>query len=66
MSPIAFHVVAILFMLFFIGTFGLNFPIFVSTMGVRIFHADAAGYGLLSSITAVGTITGAFLNAGCD
>ncbi len=58
--------VAILFMLFFIGTFGLNFPIFVSTMGVRIFHADAAGYGLLSSIMAVGTITGAFLNAGRD
>lgn len=58
--------VAILLMLFFIGTFGLNFPIFISTMGVRIFHADAAGYGLLSSIMAVGTITGAFLNAGRD
>ncbi len=58
--------VAILFMLFFIGTFGLNFPIFVSTMGVRIFHADATGYGLLSSVMAVGTITGAFLNAGRD
>ncbi|WP_411906770.1 MFS transporter [Rhizobium mayense] len=58
--------VTILFMLFFIGTFGLNFPIFVSTMGVRIFHADATGYGLLSSVMAVGTITGAFLNAGRD
>ncbi|WP_368517233.1 MFS transporter [Rhizobium sp.] len=58
--------VAILLMLFFIGTFGLNFPIFVSTMGVRIFHVDAAGYGLLSSIMAIGTITGAFLNAGRD
>lgn len=46
--------VAILFMLFFIGTFDLNFPIFVSTMGVRIFHADADGYGLLSSSTRSG------------
>lgn len=58
--------IAILIMLFFIGTFGLNFPIFISTMGVRIFNADAAAYGLLSSIMAVGTITGALLNAGRD
>ncbi len=48
----------------FMGTFGLNFPIFISTMGVRIFHADAAAYGLLASIMAVGTISGALLNAG--
>jgi len=32
---------AILLMLFFIGTFGLNFPIFISTMSVTIFHAGA-------------------------
>jgi MFS family permease len=47
-----------------IGTFGLNFQIFISTMAVRVFHADAAGYGLLSSIMAVGTVGGALLNAG--
>jgi hypothetical protein len=35
-------------MLFLIGTFGLNFPIFISTMAVRVFHTDASGYGLLS------------------
>ncbi|MBB5510422.1 MFS transporter [Paraburkholderia atlantica] len=57
---------AILVMLFLIGTFGLNFPIFISTMAVNVFHADARGYGLLSSITAVGTISGALLAAGCD
>src|SRR6185312_190804 len=28
----------ILFMLFLIGTFGLNFPIFLSVMSVRVFH----------------------------
>ena len=28
-------------MLFLIGTFGLNFPIFISTMSVRVFHAGA-------------------------
>lgn len=55
---------AILIMLFLIGTFGLNFPIFVSTMAVGIFHADARGYGLLSSIMAIGTVAGALLSAG--
>ncbi|MGH6617659.1 MFS transporter [Sphingomonas sp.] len=55
---------AILVMLFLIGTFGLNFPIFISTMAVGVFHADARGYGLLSSIMAIGTVTGALLSAG--
>jgi MFS family permease len=55
---------AILFMLFLIGTFGLNFQIFISTMAVDVFHADARGYGLLSSIMAIGTMAGALLGAG--
>jgi MFS family permease len=49
----------ILAMLFLIGTFGLNFPIFISTMAVSVFHADARGYGLLYSVMAVGTVAGA-------
>jgi MFS family permease len=53
-------------MLFLIGTFGLNFPIFVSTMAVRVFHSGARAYGLLSSIMAVGTMSGALLGAGRD
>ncbi len=56
----------ILAMLFLIGTFGLNFPIFIATMAVRVFHADAQGFGLLSSIMAVGTMSGALLAAGRD
>lgn len=55
---------AILVMLFLIGTFGLNFPIFVSTMAVSVFHTDAGGYGLLSSIMAIGTMSGAIVGAG--
>jgi MFS family permease len=55
---------AILVMLFLIGTFGLNFPIFISTMAVGVFHTDARGYGLLSSIMAIGTVSGALLAAG--
>jgi MFS family permease len=56
----------ILVMLFLIGTFGLNFPIFISTMAVGVFHTDARGYGLLSSIMAIGTVAGALLGAGRD
>ncbi|MEI9986746.1 MAG: hypothetical protein WDN69_28400 [Aliidongia sp.] len=41
---------AVLLMLFLIGTFGLNFPIFISTMSVTVFQAGAGRYGLLSSI----------------
>ena len=55
---------AILIMLFLIGTFGLNFPLFISTMAVNVFHSDARGFGLLSSIMAVGTLSGALFAAG--
>ena len=55
--------VAILGMLFLIGTFGLNFPIFISTMAVGVFHADARGFGMLSSAMALGTVSGALLSA---
>jgi MFS family permease len=57
---------SILVMLFLIGTFGLNFPIFISTMAVNVFHTDARGFGLLSSIMAIGTMSGALLAAGRD
>jgi MFS family permease len=55
---------AILIMLFLIGTFGLNFPIFISTMAVNVFHSDARAFGLLSSIMALGTLSGALFAAG--
>ncbi|WP_334040133.1 MFS transporter [Burkholderia ambifaria] len=50
-------------MLFLIGTFGLNFPLFISTMAAGVFHVDARGFGILSSMMAVGTISGALLAA---
>jgi MFS family permease len=55
---------AVLFMLFLIGTFGLNFPIFISTMAVTVFHKGAGEYGLLTSTMAIGSVTGALLSAG--
>jgi len=54
---------AALLMLFLIGTFGLNFPIFISTMSVTVFHAGADQYGLLTSIMAIGSVAGALLAA---
>ncbi len=53
----------ILFMLFLVGTFGLNFPIFISTMSVSVFHAGAGQYGLLSSMMAAGSVAGALMAA---
>ncbi|HEY4985165.1 MAG TPA: MFS transporter [Bradyrhizobium sp.] len=56
-------IMAVLAMLFLICTFGLNFPIFISTMTVTAFHAGAGEYGLLSSMMAVGSVAGALLTA---
>lgn len=54
---------AVLFMLFLIGTFGLNFPIFISTMAVGAFHVGPHEFGLLTSVMAIGSVTGALLAA---
>ena len=54
---------AIFAMVFLVGTFGLNFPIFVATMASTVFHKGAGEYGLLSSVMAVGSVLGALLAA---
>jgi MFS family permease len=55
--------VSVLLMFFLIGTFGVNFPIFIATMSVTVFHAGAGQYGLLTSMMAVGSIIGALFAA---
>ncbi|MEH3089995.1 MAG: MFS transporter [Microbacterium arborescens] len=52
-------------MVFLLGAFGMNFPIFASTMAIE-FGRDADGYGLLSSILAIGSLAGALLAARRD
>ncbi len=54
---------AVMLMLFLIGTFGLNFPIFIATMAVTVFHKGAGKFGLLTSIMAIGSVAGALLSA---
>ncbi|MFG6504007.1 MFS transporter [Microbacterium sp. P05] len=52
-------------MVFLLGAFGMNFPIFASTMALE-FGQGADGFGLLSSILAIGSLTGALLAARRD
>ncbi|MFC4137665.1 MULTISPECIES: MFS transporter [unclassified Microbacterium] len=52
-------------MVFLIGAFGMNFPIFASTMALE-FDRGADGYGLLSSVLAIGSLAGALLAARRD
>ncbi|MCU1586115.1 MAG: integral rane efflux protein [Microbacteriaceae bacterium] len=59
-------IMVILVMVFLIGTFGLNFPIFISTMSTVVFHAGAAEFGVLSSLMAIGSVVGALLSARRD
>ncbi|GAA0686661.1 MFS family permease [Dyella sp. SG562] len=54
---------AVLLMLFLIGTFGLNFPIFIAAMVVKVFHGEADQYGLLTSLMAAGSVAGALFAA---
>lgn len=56
-------IVVILIMVSIIGTFGLNFAIFTSTMTTIEFNRGAGEFGLLSSVMAIGSVTGALLSA---
>lgn len=52
-----------LVMLMIVGTFGINFPLFISTMSVSVFHVGAPEFGFLTSVMAIGSIIGALLAA---
>lgn len=54
---------AVMLIVFLIGTFGLNFPIFISAMAATVFHNGAHEFGLLNSMMAIGSVSGALLVA---
>ncbi|MCB1281380.1 MAG: MFS transporter [Salinibacterium sp.] len=56
-------IVVILIMIGVVGTFGMNFSIFISTMATITFHKGATEFGLLTSVMAIGSITGALFSA---
>ncbi|MEV7726570.1 MFS transporter [Streptomyces sp. NPDC087917] len=47
----------------FIGTFGFNFPIWLSAYVSDVFHGDAGTYGLFNTLIAAGSLAGALLAA---
>lgn len=47
----------------FIGTFGFNFPIWLSAFVTNVFHGDAGTYGLFNTLIAAGSLAGALLAA---
>jgi MFS family permease len=53
----------VLWMLFLVMTFGINFPVFISAMAVNVFHAGSHEFGVLTSMLAVGSVTGALFAA---
>ena len=46
-----------------VGTFGLNFQMTTALMATSVFHKGAGEYGLLGSIMAIGSLSGALLAA---
>ena len=56
-------IIAVLTMLLVVATFCLNFSVFISVMAVTVFETGAGGFGLLSSLLAVGAVTGALGSA---
>lgn len=53
----------IFLMVFTLGTFGLNFQVTNALMATEVFGLDADAYGLLGSVMAAGTLTGAVMAA---
>jgi len=56
-------VMLILAIVFFAGTFGLNFQMTSALMATEIYHKGASEYGLLGTTLAIGSLSGALLAA---
>ncbi len=57
------HLLWLIVLVFFIGTFGYNFAIILSAYAKNVFDAGADVYGWLNTALAVGSVTGALLAA---
>ena len=55
--------ILILIVVFFAGTFGMNFQITSALMATEVFGKGASEFGLLGSVMAIGSLTAALLNA---
>jgi predicted MFS family arabinose efflux permease len=57
------HMVMVLILVFFAGTFGMNFQITSALMATQVFGKGAGEFGILGSAMAVGSLAGALLAA---
>lgn len=57
------ELIVIMTLVFAAGTFGMNFENSFAVIARNVFHREADGYGLLITMLAVGTLTGAALAA---
>jgi MFS family permease len=55
--------ILVLVLIFLWGTFGMNFAVFISTMTRIVFDLGPESYGVLSSVLAIGAVSGALLSA---
>ncbi|ONI78702.1 MFS transporter [Actinosynnema sp. ALI-1.44] len=55
--------VVVMTLVFCVSTFGITFFTTLAIMAANVFHKEADGYGLLSTMLAVGTLAGALLAA---
>ena len=55
--------VMVMVLVFFVGTFGMNFQITTALMATEVFDKGAGEFGLLGSIMAIGSLSGALLAA---
>jgi MFS family permease len=56
-------VMLVLAIVFFAGTFGMNFQMTSALMATQVFHKGAGEYGLLGTTMAIGSLAGALLAA---
>lgn len=56
-------IIMIMLTMFFVGTFGMNFQINAALMATGVFDKGPAEYGILGSIMAIGTLSGALVAA---
>jgi predicted MFS family arabinose efflux permease len=56
-------IVVLLALVFCVSTFGMTFFATLANVAANVFHRSATGYGLLTTMMAVGTLGGSFLAA---
>lgn len=56
-------ILLVMFMVFMLGTFGLNFQVTNALMATKVFHVGPEQYGLMGTVMGVGTLVAALMAA---